>query len=330
MPTAQPRQPDLSVIVPAKDQQPYLGDCLSSLIGQLPEPAQLQVVVVDDGSTDATSSIAASFADRLPGLQLHRNKQPVGLATARNQGLALARSRYLAFLDADDWLARGHLSRMLTAIQQLEVDFVRTDHVQCTDGRRTVVRAPESRRGRRLDPRTAILPAYNSTMVDYCYAWAGIFDRRIAHLLSFRDGLFTAEDRSWAWRLHLQAKSYAVIGQPGILYRRGIPGSLTQIHDRRQLDFLRAFDDVFDLVRADPEAERWWPKAGRMFLGVLARHLDRRRQMNAPDRRALVSGARARLAEIPPTVLAAGFRACPPDRQTLLRPVLRDRGRRTA
>ena len=111
---------------------------------------------------------------------------------------------------------------MVLAISTLGVDFVRTDHVQTTNGQRVVVRAPEARRNRVLDPRSSILPMTTSTMVDYCYAWAGIFDRRIADLLTFPDGLFTAEDRSWAWRLHLQAASYAVVGHPGILYRRGV------------------------------------------------------------------------------------------------------------
>lgn len=314
--------PLLSVIVPAKDQEAHLADCLGSLVGQLADPDALEVIVVDDGSRDATADIAAGFADRLPGLVVLSNQQAVGLASARNQGLRRSTGRYLAYLDGDDWLARGHLSRMVTAIGDLGVDFVRTDHVQSTHGQRVVFRAPEARRGRVLDPRDSILPMTTSTMVDYCYAWAGIFDRRIAPLLTFHDGLFTAEDRSWAWRLHLRASSYAVVGPPGILYRRGVPTSLTQIYDRRQLDFLPAFDGVFAEVRADHQSGRWWPKASRMFLGVLSHHLGRQRLMAQAERRSLAIGARRILAQIPPDVLEVSLRSCPPDRQTLLRPVL--------
>jgi len=323
-------EPLVSVIVPAKDQEAHLSDCLTSLVDQLSDRDALEVIVVDDGSRDATSDIAATFGSRLPGLCLLRNDRPTGLASARNQGLARAAGRYLAFLDGDDWLARGHLDRMVSAISALGVDFVRTDHVQTTHGQRVVVRAPEARRHRVLDPRSSILPMTSSTMVDYCYAWAGIFDRRISSLLTFPDGLFTAEDRSWAWRLHLQAASYAVVGHPGILYRRGVPTSLTQIYDRRQLDFLRAFDGVFDLVRRDHEAERWWPKATRMFLGVLAHHLGRQQQMTRPDRRELAAGARLGLDQVPPDILAACYRSCRPERQKLLAPLVRGRVRRVA
>ncbi|HYI55831.1 MAG TPA: glycosyltransferase family 2 protein [Microlunatus sp.] len=312
--------PLVSVIVPAKDQEAHLSDCLTSLVGQLDDPAALQVIVVDDGSSDATAGIAHTFASRLPGLQVLRNETPAGLASARNQGLDRADGRYLAFLDGDDWLARGHLSRMVETIARLDVDFVRTDHVQTTGGRRSVIRAPEARRDRVLDPRQSILPMTTSTMVDYCYAWAGIFDRRIAQLLRFPDGLFTAEDRAWCWRLHLQAAAYAVTGSPGIFYRRGIATSLTQVHDRRQLDFLPAFELVFDLVRRDPEAARWWPKAARMFLAVLARHVGRRHRMAAEDRTALAAGARRVLAVIPPDELAAAYASAKPDRRTVLAP----------
>jgi glycosyltransferase involved in cell wall biosynthesis len=312
--------PLVSVIVPAKDQEAHLGDTLTSLVGQLGDPGALQVIVVDDGSTDATGEIARTFGARLPGLQVLRNASPVGLATARNQGLDRAAGRYLVYLDGDDWLARGHLQRMVEVISRLDVDFVRTDHVQTTGGRRSVVRAPEARRDRVLDPRESILPMTTSTMVDYCYAWAGIFDRRIAHLLRFPDGLFTAEDRAWCWRLHLQADTYAVAGPPGILYRRGVPTSRTQINDRRQLDFLPAFELVFDLVRHDPGADRWWPKATRMFLAVLARHVGRQQQMAAEDRAALAVRAREVLALIPPEVLAAAYASAKPDRQATLAP----------
>lgn len=315
-------RPLVSVVVPAKDQEPHLGDCLSSLVGQLGDPEALEVIVVDDGSTDATGAIARSYADRLPRLEVLRNDVPVGLASARNLGLDRATGRYLAYLDSDDWLARGHLAGMVEVISRLDVDFVRTDHVQSTAGRRSVVRAPEARRDRVLDPRSSILPSSTSTMVDYCYAWAGLFDRRIADLLRFPDGLFTAEDRAWCWRLHLQAATYAVAGPPGILYRRGVPTSLTQVLDRRQLDFLPSFERVFDLVRHDPEAERWWPKAARMFLAVLARHVSRQEQMGSADRVLLGDRARQVLGTIPADVLAGAYAVAKPERRALLAPLV--------
>ena len=294
-------QPLLSVIIPAKDQAPFIRDAMTSLTRQFDDPSVMEIIVVDDGSTDGTGELAAAFTGRLPGLQIHRNDTAQGLATARNQGLDASTGRYIAFLDGDDWLAKGHLAYMTQQIQDLEVDFLRTDHIRHTNGQRSVHYAPQARRGARLDPRGSILPETESTMVDYPYAWAGIFDRALAScgLLHFPEGMRTAEDRSWIWRLHLGAESYAVVDSPGILYRRGVSSSLTQIHDERQLDFLKAFLDIFAIVGGDDEAERFWPKAVRQFYAIASHHLKRANGMKPWIRDDLESGVGTVMGRIP-------------------------------
>ena len=269
--------PVLSIVVPAKDQAPFIRDTMTSLTHQFEDPRALEVIFVDDGSRDGTGELVEAFAGRLPGLKILRNEQARGLATARNQGLEAATGTTLAFLDGDDWLAPRHLQACWEARDRLDVDFLRVDHVRVTAGRRTIHRAPQARRNTVLDPRASILPQTETTLIDYPYAWAGIFHRRLADagLLQFPDGLFTAEDRPWIWRLHLQADSFAVVNAPGVLYRRGVTTSLTQIQDRRQLDFARAFALVFDLVAADREAATYWPKAIRQFMAVSCHHLSR-------------------------------------------------------
>ncbi len=314
----------LSLIIPGKDVAPWIGETLTSLVGQLP-PEDLQVVVVDDGSVDETSQVVAGFGDRLPGLVLHRNEQPVGLASARNQGLALATGSVLGFLDGDDWLARGHLRRTLQQLLDLDVDFVRVDHVRVTGGRRAQVRAPQARRGVALPPRESILPSWDSTMVDYPYAWAGLFQRRVHErgLLAFDDGLHTAEDRPWVWRLHLRAESYAVVNAPGVMYRRGVGTSLTQILDRRQLDFLVSYRSCFLLLAADAEHERFLPKLLRQFLAVLAHQYGRAADMERGLRHEMRDRAAALLAEMPPALVQQVAGELGEERQARLLPVLR-------
>lgn len=320
---SQPR-PLVSVIVPGKDVEAFLADALTSLTRQFDDPTAVEVIMIDDGSIDRTSAVAASFADQLPGLQLLHNPEPTGLASARNQGLAVARGEFLAFLDADDWLAPGHLADLTTAMSTLDVDFVRTDHVTVSGNRRSLVRPPQGRRGVALDPRDSILPADQPTMVDYPYAWAGMFRRRLAErgLLSFPEGLHTAEDRPWIWQLYLQAESYAVVNSAGICYRRGVATSLTQITDARQLDVLRAFGQIRELVEADPEPDRFWPKVVRSTLAVLSHHLSRDHRMNRDDRRALRTGTRELLAALPHDLVVRHLRDSSLGRQARLWPLV--------
>ena len=268
--------PKLSVIVPFYNVQQYAPDTVRSL--RFNARPDFEFVLVDDNSKDETPAILERAAEELSEVarvRLVRHEVNGGLATARNTGLDAAQGEYLTFLDGDDWLARGYLDELVTAIEALGCDFVRTDHVQATGRARTLVRHPLGRRGEVLVPREAILPVDRSTSVDYAYAWAGAYHRRLLEkgLLHFTDGLRTAEDRPWIWKLHREAESFAVLNLHGVFYRRGVASSLTQIGDARQLDFIRAFDQVVEETAQDPDADRLLPKAVRTYCAIIAHHL---------------------------------------------------------
>lgn len=270
------RVPKLSVIVPFYNVQQYAPDTLRSL--RMNARRDFEFVLVNDKSKDETPAILDRAAEQLSDVaqvQVLHHETNGGLATARNTGLDAARGEYLTFLDGDDWLAPGYLPELLAAIEELGCDFVRTDHVQTVARARTVHRVPFGRRGEVMNPREAILPADRSTSVDYAYAWAGAYHRRLLDrgLLHFTDGLRTAEDRPWIWKLHREAESFAVVSLLGVFYRRGVASSLTQIGDARQLDFIRAFDQVVEETAADRDADRLLPKAVRTYCAIIAHHL---------------------------------------------------------
>ncbi|MEU9255313.1 glycosyltransferase family 2 protein [Streptomyces sp. NPDC048270] len=317
--------PKLSVVVPFYNVQTYAPDALKSL--ELNARDDFEFLLVDDCSTDGTPALLERAARELPGAVHLRHEQNGGLATARNTGLDAANGEYLAFLDGDDWLAPGHLARTLAAIESLSCDFVRTDHVKCTGRTRSVQRVPYGPQSVVADPRTAILPADRATSVDYPYAWAGMYHRRLLDrgLLHFTHGLRTAEDRPWIWRLHREAESFAAIGMPGIFYRRGVSTSLTQIGDERQLDFIRAFDQVLSDTAADVESDLLLPKAVRTYCAIIAHHFGSIERFEPDVARKLRSMSTAALGRMPRGVLDLVLDSMDTERSTLLRRV---RGRR--
>ncbi|MEV4872208.1 glycosyltransferase family 2 protein [Streptomyces syringium] len=309
----------LSVIVPFFNVQTYAPDTLRSLRANA--RADFEFILVDDRSTDETPDILRRAERELPGAVLVRHEKNGGLATARNTGLERARGEYLTFLDGDDWLAPGYYEQLLDVIEGLGVEFVRTDHVQCTGRARTVHRVPHGRRGVVLNPRDAILPADRSTSVDYAYAWAGIYHRRLLDegLLHFRHGLRTAEDRPWIWRLHREARTFAVAGLLGVFYRRGVASSLTQIGDVRQLDFLRAFDQVIDETSRDTDAEILLPKAVRTYCAIISHHLGSIERFEPAVARTLRSKSAAALRRMPQDLLKDALNSMDDDRAARLR-----------
>ncbi|MER5731113.1 glycosyltransferase family 2 protein [Streptomyces sp. NPDC002138] len=315
----------LSVVVPFYNVRTYAPDALRSL--ELNARDDTEFLLVDDCSTDGTGALLERAARDLPGAVLLRHERNGGLATARNTGLDAARGEYLAFMDGDDWLAPGHLARTLAAIQALSCDFVRTDHVQVTGRERIVQRAPCGPHDVVADPRTAILPAGRTTSVDYPYAWAGMYHRRLLDrgLLRFTDGLRTAEDRPWIWRLHRGARSFAAVGLPGVFYRRGVSTSLTQIGDERQLDFIRAFDQVLSDTAEDQEAGVLLPKAVRTYCAIIAHHIGSIERFEPAVARKLRSMSAEALGRMPRELLDGALNSMDAERASLLRR-LRRRG----
>lgn len=103
----------VSVVIPAYNAEAHLAECLASVRSQA-GGAELEIVVVDDGSTDGTSTVAASHAD----VVLVRLATNSGPSVARNTGVEASSGRYVAFLDADDLWPRGSLAARLEVLQR--------------------------------------------------------------------------------------------------------------------------------------------------------------------------------------------------------------------
>ena len=325
------RSAQVTAILPAKDAEPYIGTTLETLLRQFDEPAALKLVAIDDGSRDGTGEIMRAYAGRFAHAEVLVNPRPRSLATARNQGLAHVDGDAFCFIDGDDWMQPHRLQVLAEQLAELDCDFVRTDHVRVTGQERRIVRAPHPWRGVVIPAREAILPAEDRTMVDYPFAWAGIFHRRLIDegIAAFPDGLFTAEDRPWIWRLHLQARRFAVLDAPALLYRRGVSSSLSQVRDRRQLDFATAMSQVIDIVQQDAEAERFLPKAVRTILALSSHHMVRSRRMAPALRREMRDSIRDLLTRLPVDEATRALRRLDGPRRRVLARSLRQAGRTT-
>ncbi len=119
--------PAVSVVIPCYRQAEYLPFALASLAMQTFQ--DWEVIVVDDGSPDATSDVVRDAAAKLPGRRIRLLRQEnAGLANARNAGFQAARGRYLLPLDADDGLEPTFLERTVAVLEaEPEIGVVHTD-----------------------------------------------------------------------------------------------------------------------------------------------------------------------------------------------------------
>ncbi len=132
----QPRpDPLVSVLVATHDVAPWLAEALGSALAQ--SLTDLEVVVVDDASTDASPRIAEQLAARDPRLRVVRRAINRGSAATRNEALALARGRWVAVLDGDDRMALDRLARLVAAAESEGADWIADDQwIEPRDGGR--------------------------------------------------------------------------------------------------------------------------------------------------------------------------------------------------
>lgn len=117
----------VSVIIPIYNVAPYLRECLDSILSQT--YSNLQIILVNDGSTDESESIAKEYLrDSRVELVSVANG---GLSYARNIGLGRARGEYIYFIDSDDYIDLGYIEELVGVAREFEVEFVCNDSIAC-------------------------------------------------------------------------------------------------------------------------------------------------------------------------------------------------------
>jgi glycosyltransferase involved in cell wall biosynthesis len=121
MKTESSQHVDVSIVVPVHNCRPYLDRCLASLLEQ---PVSKEIVIVDDGSTDGSRDLLATYAAKFPEIRVSYQQASGGAGRPRNRAIAQASGRYVFFCDADDHLGPEALERMLAMADRNGSDIV--------------------------------------------------------------------------------------------------------------------------------------------------------------------------------------------------------------
>jgi glycosyltransferase involved in cell wall biosynthesis len=206
-------QPDVSLIIGAYEAMPYLVECLASVEAQTIDPARMEVIAVDDGSTDGTGECLEEFAARAPmPVTVIRQENSGGPSGPRNVGLAKAAGRYVFFLDADDRLGPEALERMVAMADRNGTDVVlgRVEGVNRTP--------PKSMWGKTLE-RTDVF----SSNIKFTLSAQKLFRRELLtrHGMRFDESLWTGEDALFTMEAYLRANGVSVIADYTCYYLVG-------------------------------------------------------------------------------------------------------------
>jgi glycosyltransferase involved in cell wall biosynthesis len=206
-------QPDVSVVIGAYEAMPYLVECLASVEAQTIDPGRIEVIAVDDGSTDGTGEYLEKFAaDAAMPVTVIRQENSGGPSGPRNVGLDKAAGRYVFFLDADDRLGPEALERMVAMADEHGTDVVlgRVEGVNRT--------APKSMWGKTLG-RTDV----HSSNIKFTLSAQKLFRHALLdrHGMRFDESLWTGEDALFTMEAYLRADGVSVLADYTCYYLVG-------------------------------------------------------------------------------------------------------------
>ena len=241
-----------SIIIPVYNVEPYLRECLDSVLAQT--CGDWEAVCVDDGSTDGSAAILAEYAARDSRFRIVTQPNG-GLSAARNTGLDHARGDYILFLDSDDWLENKALESINAQLSILNSQF--QIDMLCFGG----WRGEQEER-----PTPAAYPTgwdyYNHQALahhDFPFVCVVLRCYRREFLaknhLRFREGILH-EDNHFTPRVCLAAQRVAVIADPLYHYRIREGSIMTTRSLRSRQDMLRIANDLSALFAQRSDLDR--------------------------------------------------------------------------
>jgi glycosyltransferase involved in cell wall biosynthesis len=255
-----PDEIHVSVIVPAFNMELFIEQCLRSLFDQTLDG--LEVIVVDDGSTDRTRAVVESLTPPEGKFLRLVSKPNGGLSSARNAGIRAAHGRWIGFVDADDWVASTMYSVLSSRADRAGADLAiaRGLLVDPVSGAQhpfqDILRWNEviAAHGSHLNPRNCPdLFTLDTSACRRVYRRSFLENIRF----SFRDGTLF-EDVIANYQLLFRTNSVVLIDEALYFYRVGHPGRITARKDHALLDILIVLNIVIDeLWKHSAGAELW-------------------------------------------------------------------------
>ena len=206
----------ISIIVPVYNVEPYLSHCLNSIANQT--YANIEVILVDDGSTDFSGDICDNFCQKDSRFTaIHQENQ--GLPGARNSGLKIAKGNYISFVDSDDYIHPQMMETLIHSIKssKCEVGMVREKQVYGSDDMdsRVDIITPHIVHQDRLI--ASLFDTSNPEIGNkYMFAWNKLYKKKVLEGIYFNQVL--NEDLDFNLRVFLRVESIAYVDAPLYYY----------------------------------------------------------------------------------------------------------------
>lgn len=279
--------PWLSLLFPMYRVEPWLRECIASISPQL--DAGVELVFLDDASPDRSAELAQAL---LPQARLIRQPTNAGVGAARNRLLDEARGDYLWFIDPDDLLCPGVLTRLKAAVAEHHPDLITCDFRVFDDGAGTESAPRRAHIASFAGPAGVLMQDVNQRltglfMAGQFHPWSKIVRRACWPAgLRFPEGR-VFEDLAAYPRLALHTPRHLHIAEPWVAYRQRSGSLLSRLDAQRLDDWTSALDGL--AAELPPLDERARFEIAHFCARTLLRARRRRRQLGGAARLGLAT-----------------------------------------
>ena len=262
-------RPMVSIVVPIYNAENYLRRCVDSILNQ--EYTDFELLLVNDGSTDASGDICEEYGDRDPRVIVIQ-KENTGVSDSRNRALDRARGKYLQFLDSDDWITPDATRLFVRAAEEYGCDMVISDFYRVV-GERLSTKGDIEEEGVLTREEFAAHMMENPADFYYGVLWNKLYRRDIVEEHNLRmdtdinwceDFMFNLEYIRYAKVFYaLHAPIYYYVKRKGSLASQGINISKTV---KMKLNVFEYYNNFYKHVLEEEDYEKNRLQVYRFFI----------------------------------------------------------------
>ena len=234
----------VSVIIPAYNAEKYLNRCIDAVINQNAFE-HIEVLVVDDGSIDKTGSIADEYSKKYENIHIFHIKNG-GVSNARNMGIEKARGKYVAFLDADDWVEPQFYSEMYQSGMKEDADVVASGILFDTE-LETIVFRSITDIYRVVDKKSALKYYFHGDMD--VHVVNKVYRKELLENHRFVSTIQVAEDRLFLCECLLEADRIALMPQNYYHYYQNSSSVMNQNFSKKNFDSVIVAKRILNMVK---------------------------------------------------------------------------------
>ncbi len=255
----------ISVIIPIYNVEPFLGECLDSVLNQTYE--NLELVLVEDKSTDNSYNIALAYQAKYPNIVLLQNKKNMGLSYTRNRGVKESTGDYVVFVDSDDIIDKTMIEKLMNAIKITGLDIAMCKY------KIFIKNIKEVKCSGNLSSESTCNEPFLYSITGHC--WNKIYKKSLIEGLDFPVGRIY-EDVPFTYPVLVKAQNIAYLDEVLYYYRKS-KNSITMTNkfnpSLKSLDIYYsslALENNYSLVKQNDNLDLFFKYLGHSFLTIMA------------------------------------------------------------